>query len=551
MKYFFSLVLSIIALGGRAQRAPAWSWAASLGTSTTTFTLLTIATDAGGNTYVAGSFSQPLTLATGTVLTSMGGEDGFIAKYSSTGILLWYRQLTGPYSDTFQRVVTDAAGKVTLVGLASNGSQLGSTTLNTNKLGQVLILAQLDTQGQPLYLREVGSGALYAADLALDDTGNCYISGTFGLTATFGSFTLDTPASGASYAVDLFVLKVSPQGTPLWVQQGGRSYPTLGSNLIYNSSLCVEPSGGAIYLTSTGKADVGGFGSLSLPAGYGDLDIFVVKFNAQGTSQWLRRAGSAGADGTSQTTLDASGRLIVTGFVKGAATFGNQTITSSNPTTGYLWVLDPATGATVWVRTLGGTQTAAYRGVTTDAVGNIYAVGYFGGQGSLGTLTLTTASGIDGLVASYSASGNVRWTQQTSGTGDEIPLTIALDGANHLAVAGLLTGVGQFGAVAITSQSTSTGNAFVAHLGSTITATRTATAAPLTLYPNPVAATSSVTLPALPTGSQLTLIDGLGRVVRRAAASSSLPLVGLASGLYFLQATAPSGEQWASRLTVE
>ena len=552
MKKLLPLLLSAFSLGAHAQTTPAWTWANSLGTAALN-NAGSMTTDAAGNTYMAGNFSQPLTLAPGTVLTSSAGQDGFLAKYDPSGALLWYRQLAGAFNDGFQKVVIDGTGKLTLVGMSSDGAQLGSTTFSSNGFGPVAVLAQLDAQGTVLSMREVGSGTFFIlSDLAVDAAGNSYVSGLFSLDATFGSLSLSTPLAGTSLAFDQFLVKLSPQGTPLWAQQGGRTFFAVnGPTQIFYSALTVEPSG-SVYFTWPCNASAAGFGSLPMPAGYGDTDVVVVKYDPQGTPQWLQRAGSPGLDYAGNTVLDASGRLVVPGLVSGPGTFGNQTLPgTAGIATGYVWVLNPATGSSAWVRGLSGSVGGAFRGVTADAAGNIYAAGQFSGQGTLGTATLTSAGGLDGLIVSYSAAGTVRWSLQTGGTGDETPVFVSLDGTNRLAVAGLLSGNGRFGPASIVSQNTSPGNLFVAHLGSVVTATRAGqSAAPLALYPNPAAATETVTLPPLPAGTRVTLTDVLGRTTARPA-GPTLPLAGLATGTYLVQATAPDGQQWTSRLVVK
>lgn len=552
MKKLLPFLLSAFSLGAQAQTAPAWTWAKMLASSNLT-SAGTMTTDAAGNTYLAGSFSQPITLAPGTVLTTSSGQDGFVAKYDPSGALLWSRQLAGFFNDGFQKVLIDGTGKVTLVGSSSDGAQIGNFTFSSTGFGPVVVLTQLDAQGQVLSMTEVGSGSsLIVADMALDAAGNSYISGTFGLSATFGSFSLSTPIVGTSIAFDQFLVKLSPLGVPLWAQQGGRSAAPsgTGTNFYYNS-LAVEPSGN-VYLTWTCNANAGGFGSLAMPTGYGDLDVVVVKYNTQGTPQWLQRAGSPGLDFAGNTSLDASGRLVVPGFISGAGTFGSQTLASpAGVATGYVWVLTPAAGASSWVRGLSGTVGAAYRGVTADAAGNIYAAGQFSGQGTLGTATLPNAGGLDGVIASYSSTGTVNWSAKTGGVGDESPLYVSLDGTNRLAVAGIINGQSLFGTFALTGQNAPVGNLFVAHLGTVVTATRGAQpVAQLALYPNPAAITDAVNLPQLPAGTVLTLTDALGRVVRRPA-GTALSLAGLATGVYVVQATAPDGQQWTNRLVVK
>lgn len=57
------------------------------------------AADSEGNVYLAGFFSGTILLGT-TTLTSAGGADVFVAKWSSTGNrFLWAQRAGGPYDD--------------------------------------------------------------------------------------------------------------------------------------------------------------------------------------------------------------------------------------------------------------------------------------------------------------------------------------------------------------------------------------------------------------------------------------------------------------------
>lgn len=42
--------------------------------------------------------------------TSLGGADGFVARYGPDGTLLWTRQVGGPFDDALEDVTLDAAG---------------------------------------------------------------------------------------------------------------------------------------------------------------------------------------------------------------------------------------------------------------------------------------------------------------------------------------------------------------------------------------------------------------------------------------------------------
>src|SRR5204862_6928511 len=68
--------------------------------------------------------------------------------------------------------------------------------------------------------------------------------------------------------------------------------------------------------------------------GYGGRDIFVAQYDARGTRQWLRNAGSSGFDSARSLTLDAAGNIYLCGSFHGddsdlAAHFGSLTLTNS------------------------------------------------------------------------------------------------------------------------------------------------------------------------------------------------------------------------------
>lgn len=543
----------MLPLAASAQTAPSWASATGL-PITPAFTIApSFVTDAAGNTYLAASFTGSVTLAPGTVLTSQGFQDGVVAKYSPTGSLLWYKHLKGDYNDSFQKIILDASGKIALLGTASDGAQLGTVTFSTSTFGfGSMVLAQLDAQGQVQYVREVGSGTLLIpASLASDAAGNYYMSGSF-VEATFGSIALTT-SSTTTISSDQFLLKMSAAGTVQWAQQGGRITLGATATALPYSHLVADPAGN-VYFVWTSPPVVGGFGSVAMPAAKGDYDALVVKYNTQGAPQWAQRVGGAGADLNGYAALDGGGRLVVPGISAPAGSLTNPTTVGATVlTTGFASVLEPTAGTLVWSRDLQATMAGGYRGLTSDAAGNIYLLGQFSGQATIPGKTLTSAGGIDALIVSYSPSGTLRWTQQSGGTGDETPVALSIDGTGRLVMPGLFSNSATFGTTTLTSTATaaSTGTPFVAYTGNVVTATRAEQAAPLACYPNPASSTASLKLPTLPAGTQLTLIDGLGRVLRREAASPMLPLAGLAPGLYIVQATALSGEQWVSRLTVE
>ena len=73
-----------------------------------------ISNDTLGNTYVAGTYAADITFGTFT-LSSSGHYDVFLAKYDSSGNLLWVKSCSGNGFDTITGLSTDTAGNYYII----------------------------------------------------------------------------------------------------------------------------------------------------------------------------------------------------------------------------------------------------------------------------------------------------------------------------------------------------------------------------------------------------------------------------------------------------
>jgi hypothetical protein len=485
-----------------------------------------------------------------TVLKHSSG--GYLVKYSPTGSLLWARELLGTGGG---RIRLDAAGNIYLSG-GTNGNiaslQVGTLSIPVVTNVFCSYIAKLDALGQPLWLHTVGAsptGSCMAADMDLDASGNIYMSGVLTGTVNFGSFTLSTGGPASSGPNDAILLKLDPQGTPLWGRQGARTLLTHLPAL----SLTVSAAGDS-YLTGGTSTDTGSFAGLTMPATGGFSDVLLVKYDAQGTPQWLRRYPTASTQETAyahSAVLDGLGRLVVPLEYKGHLNLGTQTLDAGGAVrNGALAIFDTATGNLVWVSTLQSPGYAFGYAVTTDAANNSYFVGEYSYSTVIGGQTLTYANGQAGIVACFSPQGSLRWVKQTP---DAVPYLVATNTGGQLSVGGNYQGAPSLDGTVLPQYNytlTQSNGMFVAQFGALPLAVRTGpTAQPLALYPNP--AHTATTLPSLPSGTHVQVTDALGRTVYQAPSAGTLSLSGLAPGLYYVQATAPTGQLWRSQLAVE
>jgi uncharacterized delta-60 repeat protein len=289
----------------------------------------------------------------------------------------WVRRYDGPAhgNDEARALAVDGAGNVYVTGESYVGSERSEcVTIKYNANG--------DTEWVQRYGPASDRFETPAA-LALDDSGNVYVTGT-------------AREISETYYV---TIKYSPNGDTQWV----RRYNLSGSeNHAY--ALAVDGAGSA-YVTGT------------------DRICATIKYNANGDTQWVRRYGVSqdNASGTA-LALDSAGNVYVAGRIYGGQPSGDD----------YLTIKYNADGDTQWVRCFNGGQYPNYSdGATALAVddfGNVYVTG-----SSQDTLTV-----VDYLTIKYNADGDTQWVRRYDGpshSGDQAR-TLALDGAGNVYVTG-------------------------------------------------------------------------------------------------------------------
>lgn len=548
-----SLLTALILPGSPAalaQQTPAWAWVQNLSSRYNTFPNA-LTTDAAGNVVVAGEFHDSLAPSGGTWLSATGDRDAFVARYGPGGALQWLQPVTGVLDQTVASVVTDAAGNTYVAGQTLGSMQLGSRSLTIPATTLALFIAKLDAQGQPQWLISPGTGSYRLHDMGLDAAGNIYLTGSFSLPISFGPIALSVPQ-----AVDLFLVKLSPTGTPLWARQGGRvPLPATGGLSTDRSRLTVAPAG-ECYLSWSCNPGAASFGPTTPPR-YGDYDVTIVKYDAAGTFQWQQVAGTGGPDYAGRTALDHQGHLLAALTFDGAPTSGPavagpHVLSTVGSTFATVLQLDTNTGNVSQARVVGATGKAGFGSVAVDAAGYSYAVGRFVGTAQVSSQPVSSAGGSeDVLVVGFSPQGQPLTLQSAGNTGREAAVDLVLPAPGRAVVAGYFTNRTQFGPHAVVSTwQTNSDAVFLASLDALPTAVAAPRAAePLSLYPNP--AHDQLHLPALPAGTAVQLIDGLGRVARTIrVAAGSVSVQGLPAGLYQLRATDAQGRPRTGRVLV-
>jgi hypothetical protein len=242
-----------------------------------------------------------------------------------------------------------------------------------------------------------GNAGDFAYDVAVDDSGNVYVTGE-----SFGGYTTFN---------DYATIKYHPNGDTAWV----RRYNGPGSARDAAFSITVDTFGN-VYVT--GGSWGGGTGQ----------DIATIKYYPSGDTAWVRRYSRVGNydDGGYAIAVDNGGNVYVTGY-----SFGSSTNSD------YVTIKYYPHGDTAWARTYDGPGNLwddAYA-ITVDDSGNVYITGDSWGSGT----------NEDYATIKYDSVGNPLWAKRYDGpgSGEDHTRSIAVDDSGNVYVTGQSDGGGE------------------------------------------------------------------------------------------------------------
>ncbi len=199
-----------------------------------------------------------------------------------------------------------------------------------------------------------------------------------------------------------------------------------------NAHGITSDSGGNIYVAGVTGGALGG----QTYVGVGDL--FVTKYNSSGVKQWTRLLGiaSGGAVWVYGITSDTGDNVYVTGEATGNLDGNTMTGASDLFVTKY-----NSSGVKQWTKLLGvAAKNTLGQAVTSDANNNIYVAGYT--NGGLDGNTNAGGSGyFDTFITKYDSAGVKQWTRQMGITGNNvIAFGITKDAASNVYATGITSG---------------------------------------------------------------------------------------------------------------
>ena len=390
---------------------------------------LTNTTDASGNIYAAGK-----------ILGSATGFDIYVVKYNSSGSLLWEKIYNGPGSgnDIANSVNIDRSGNVFVAGESkgintnsdyvlikyntqgeeqwvrryngeSNSVEIPSKVVTDSSGNSILtghswstgtlfdfVTIKYNSAGDLLWTKKfngTANGNELANDLALDNTGNIYVTGS-----TIGTKTIN----------DFVLIKYSAGGDEIWT----RTYngPVNGNDNF--TSITIDINENAVITGSSAGSGTG-------------LDFATIKYSPAGDVIWLRRYTSKTVNIEEPMAIDSdmSGNIYITG-----------TTTGSSSSYDYMTVKYSAAGDEMWARRYNGPSASNFdepRSVTADNSGNVFVTGLSAGSGTMDDI----------VTIKYNSAGDELWVNRynSPASRDDVANNISLDANGNVIVSGFLT----------------------------------------------------------------------------------------------------------------
>jgi len=269
-------------------------------------------TDANDDIYLAGRTNSSSNIATISAhqQTRSGGYDGLVAKFSSSGNLLWSTYYGGTAADEVRDIDINANDELVFVGHTASSNNISTPGSNQTTYisgyASHSFAVKMESSGSVLWGTYFGGGSTsYAYACALDDTGTVYMGGKVNGSGNIGGIGVHQNTYNGSG--DGYLVKYTSAGTKIWSSFYG------GSGEDFINAIEIQANGDLLVGGSTKST-----GAIATPDGFnttlaGNTDGFIAKL----TSNCVRIRGSyiggSNNDIINGLTIDTDENIIVAG----------------------------------------------------------------------------------------------------------------------------------------------------------------------------------------------------------------------------------------------
>jgi uncharacterized delta-60 repeat protein len=417
-----------------------------------------ITTLSDNSTVITGAFQGTATFGQGepnqTVLTSAGNADIFVARYNHDGTLAWAKRAGGSDNE-YGRGITALSDNSTVVtgyfyGSATFGEDPGIVLTSAGSID--IFIARYNPNGTLAWAKKAGGTSFeegYGITSLSDDS--TVVAGAFQGSATFGPGESNPKVLTSSGGYDIFIARFNPDGTLAWAKKAGGTNQwdeSYGISALSDSSTVITGNfeGSATF----GKSET----NQTILTSAGGYDIFIARYNPDGTLAWAKRAGGVSGDyGFGISTL-FDNSTAVSGSFNGTATFGlgdpNETVLTSIGGSDFYIARYNSDGTLAWAKSAGGTSLEEGHAITTLSDSATVVTGFFTGSctfgsGEINQTILTSYGSWDVFIAWYNTDGTLAWAKNAGGEDSDKGLGITALSDDLTVLTGYFNGTATFG----------------------------------------------------------------------------------------------------------
>lgn len=409
-----------------------------------------IAVDISGNSYVAGFFSGTIQLGNNIMLSSAGGRDILVAKYSATGQLLWAKGIGGSGNDEGRGVALDQSGAVYVIGdFAGNvdfdpsigialQSAQGATDVFVAKFGSDGAFQQVTTVQ--------GSGADVGQNIEMG-AGHFYISGAFDGNLDFTAFSTTDNLTKTSGNQAVFFAKYDLSGVFVWSKKVESPTAVVFTDMaVHNEQLYFTG-----YYKDTTDFNPSAAGVLKLSPS-GNNDAFIAKYNTNGSLNWAKAIHGIDNETGESIHVNIDGNVLVAGYFLNAIDLDPSSAAAFVTSVGQrdlFFAQYTSSGKYRWGKRAGGSDNEYAYAIATDNQRRVFLAGSFQGTADFNPDVAkvneqTSASGADIFFARYDSIGNYEWSSRAGGTNGDLVQSIVANNVNEIYCTGWFQGNATF-----------------------------------------------------------------------------------------------------------
>jgi hypothetical protein len=404
-----------------------------------------IAADRLGNTYITGyTYSGGIAFPArvGPDLTFNGGSmDAFVAKLNPSGTAFVYcGYIGGSGNDYGYGIAVDPSGNAYVTGYTSSKEYTFPVAVGPKLIHRGLydvFVAKVNARGTALdYCGYIGgTGNDYGRGIAVDGSGNAYITGYTSSNESSFPVSGDLDLSYNGGANDAFAAKVNADGTAFeYCGYIG------GSGSDFGYGIAVDALGNAYITgyTSSTEATFPVLESSDLSYNGGLYDAFVAKVDADGTVlDYCGYIGGSGSDFGYGIAVDPLGNAYITGYTSSfedtfPVTEGPDLASNGGFYDAFVAKVDSGGKWLTYCGFIGGSGYDVGTGIAVDGRGFAYVTGYAASTEDTFPVKegpdLTHNGSFDAFVAKVSLSGTALvYCGYVGGSDSDMGMGIALD----------------------------------------------------------------------------------------------------------------------------